>query len=1221
MPICPNKNLDSWKKLVEDLKARLPKASADDIDAYAHIAFFRNGTGDIPTIADAVELVFKSSTKQLKADAKEAFKAFKTGKRVGEKEGFLAGQMRQGREMAPAIRKLEEQAALSKEFSSKIAEYVDGLVIRGSITNNQAKQITKRALRVGRSERAFNKFMNYVDNIVEDANYQAEIDDIAKMQKSARKIKGILSPIIREFTAISPEDIPANMTTKYKQAIDLLMGKVPNPRLVNEMLPEINAIRESIAQEGELTNVNTEAQAVEALDNIRSRKLDSVESYREQIADINKLKRKLRQLLDDEVIDADFYKEIEEEIGFTQKDFEEKNAEQIAAIKQEYIDLIKEKQDAEVGYKLSEQEELLFEKIKSISEDRLSKMSPEELYVLNEALDVAAEGFFDANKFNEALNAAYASDGIAIAEQFNKARPNTKQEDEIYKRLRINDDVYWEMELGLPINKVGAVYKNLIAPLTRNVTNYITQKNQFLLSKQKVDKAYKLKPVQQEKIGMYAHLLQEYERQFDPKYKNFENVGKRDEFFEKLNDPAKTGAVKDKKKLEQMKEAYAMFPKNEEGKVDIEDLYNDFVNGGTKYLTQEERAYYDLHQDLLNIFSAPNLEFASAIRGKEFNRIANYLPRQEYGAPAVQTAESTITALGGNKRNISIRSPFAEERKAYDITKSGIPSTSFSDLIVGAVEKSIRDAEFTKAIQDMNAKLSKVYENVQPDKVKLVDALVSRIEEGIRKQIGVNATSASSIIVNKLNSARAIEALFNPTRTFIVEFPSGVSSYKLRAGVFNKPFDGVGKNALTNKIKNFSQSPLRVKDYLVSEYSVDQQRVVYPNKIKKLTNELSGFTEKHLNNTVWLPKFKEAFADITGENFVESKFDDVAYRRKYNDAILEASAVADSEIKEIIGPISTFSKRAASDNIFTKIFLGGKQIDTSEPLGQVLTFFGGYPYRDYKSFMKGFREAADSYKAGNGAGESLIKLSKPLGILTGVATYAFLSQLHSAARGYGIALASGNEKDQKYYKELMDEMLNPDKAYDIIPAAFAQIATGRYGADGKLALQALGAITYYGADAAGDEQTKEKVKELVRSVTYTKIPELKNVNSYYGEKDAKAKVLDVISRNVAFLGTIVDRIVDDIGGVDAAWDLVEKYKRGEKLGDKEDAAKALLFIITTTNLVLLNYGLSIPEGKALRNFVKGFIEEERGGSSRGGLKRGRLKSSSSGGSRLKSGGL
>lgn len=1182
MPICPNKVMPEWKALVQGLKERNPKATDADVDAMAHLAFVRKGDGSIPDIESASVLLFKGKTKQLKQEVKEAFKSFKLGKRVGVKE----------------------VTETVKEQANKIKEYLGGLVIKGRITNSQAKSIAKRAASVGKSERAFDKFTKYVDNIIDNANYQAEMDSVKSMQKSAQKIKTSLANEIKSFTSIDPENIPAEMMTRYKQALDMLMGKVPNPSMMNEMLPEISKIKYEIAQEGEFKDVDNAAKADEILTRIKTRELVDVESYREQISDINKLKRKLNQLVEEGNISEQEYDKLSEDIGFTQQKFEQNNKEAIDAIKQEYVNDIQRKISEKPTVQMSEQERLLFDRIQYISEKQLKAMSPEELYIFNEALDVAKEGYVDVAKLSEAINAAESVDAIDVAEQLNTSRPNTKTEDEQYRKLRAQDDVYWEMVLGLPVNKVGAVFKQIIAPYRRGLANYVLKNIEFRRVKAEIDRNIKLDSIQDNKIGMYVHFLQEYARRFDDRFKGFKDVGNRDEFNTKLYDPARNGMIPDKNVLSDMQKAYESFPKDAEGKVDIDDLYNDFVNNGGKYLTEEERNYLNLHWDLIREFGTPNQRFAAGLRNTPFVEIPYYMPRQEYKGRKIPTAESQIS-ISGNKRNIRVKSPFAEERKAYDIEKSDIPKTAFSYLMYDAVEKSIRDAEITKMLHNMNARLNKVYENVSPEKKRSLDALVRRMEEGLRKEVGDNSYTAASQIFDRINSARAVEALLSPDRALLVEFPSGIVSYPIRSGVYTKAFDAAGKSKFVESIKEFTESPLRIKDYIVAEYSADAQRVVYKSGIKKLTQDLAGFTERKLNNTVWLPKFKEAFKDLTGQDFVESKFSDAEYRKKYYKEIMESGAVADSETQEIIGPIISGSGRVTIDNIFIKPFTSGKPLEVSDPVGKIISFFGGYPYRDYMSFIKGIREASDAYNYGEGIGKSLVKFSKPLGVLAGVATYGYLSNLLFGARGYGIAAAAGNEKDKAYYKEQLDNSLSYEKMLAEIPSAAAQIVTGRYGSEGKIAFDALGAIAYYSADASGNEELKQKIADVVKNTTYWKIPTLDNINSYYGRNQAKEKVLDLIQRNVAVLSTVTERIVDVLGGIEAAGEVIKDYQQGKDVGTKEDAAKALLGIISMTNLFLLPMGLSIPEGKKVKQFVQSYIQEPvSGGRTRGRSTRG-----------------
>lgn len=1168
MPICPNKVMPEWKALIQGLKERNPKATDADIDAMAHLAFIRQGDGTIPDIELAGRLLFKGKTKQLKQDIKEAFRSFKLGRRVGVKE----------------------VTETVKEQAKKIKEYLDDLVVKGRISNAQAKSIAKRAASVGKSERAFNKFTKYVDNIVDNVNYQAEMDSVRSMQKSAQKIKTSLANEIKSFTSIDPENIPAEMMTRYKQAMDMLMGKVPNPKMMNEMLPEISKIKYELAQEGELKDVDTAAKAEEVLGRIKTRELVDVESYREQISDINKLKRKLNQLVEDGIISEADYERISEEVGFTQQKFEQNNKEAIDAIKQEYVNDIRSKLLEKPPVQMSEQERNIFDKLSYISEKQMMGMSPEELYVFNEALDVAREGYIDVAKISEALNAAESVDAIEVADQLNSSRPNNRTEDEQYRKLRAQDDVYWEMVLGLPVNKVGAVFKQIIAPYRRGLTNYVLRNIEFRRLKAEIDKNYKIDKVSDNKIGMYVHFLQEYSRRFDERFQGFKDVGKRDEFNTKLYDPAKTGMVPDKEVLANMQKAYESFPKGADGKVDIDDLYNDFVKNGDKYLTRQERDYLNLNWDLVRDFGTPNQRFAAGLRNTPFVEIPYYMPRQEYKGRKLPTAESEIS-ISGNKRNIRVKSPFAEERKVYDIEKSDIPKTTFSYLMYDAIEKSIRDAEITKMLHNMNARLNKVYENVSPEKRRSLDALVRRMEEGLRKEVGDNSYTTASMLIDKINSARAVEALLTPDRALLVEFPSGLVSYPIRSGVFTKSFSAAGKNRLVESLKEFTESPLRIKQYIVAEYNADRQRVVYKSGIQKLTQDLAGLTERKLNNTVWYPKFQEAFKDLTGQDFTESKFSDAEFRKKYYKEIMESGAVADSETQEIIGPIISGSGRVTIDNIFIKPFTGGKPLETTDPVGKIISFFGGYPYRDYMSFVKGFREAYDSYVYGEGVGNSLVKFSKPLGILVGVTTYGYLSNLLFAARGYGIASAAGNEKDKAYYREQIDKATDYDRMLAEIPAAAAQVVTGRYGSEGKIAFDALGAIAYYSASAAGNDALKQKIADLVKNTTYWKIPSFDNVNSYYGKKESRAKVLDLISKNIAVLGTVTDRIIELLGGVEAAGEVLKDYQQGKDVGNKKDAAKVLLGIMAMTNVFLLPMGLSIPEGKQARQFIESYISE------------------------------
>jgi hypothetical protein len=196
MPICPNKNLDSWKSLIAGLKGRFPKRTDADIDAMAHVAFIRKGDGSIPTIEDASALIFRGKTKQLKDDAKEAFKAFKMGKREGAKEIVSA----------------------QKEFAKRVSDYLrETESIRGVLSDKQVSAIVRRANKIGASEKAFKRFTDYFEKVVDDANYDADVATAKKLQSQLTKPFAEAAGLIKRMRKVPVEDLSVSDLRAFNQ--------------------------------------------------------------------------------------------------------------------------------------------------------------------------------------------------------------------------------------------------------------------------------------------------------------------------------------------------------------------------------------------------------------------------------------------------------------------------------------------------------------------------------------------------------------------------------------------------------------------------------------------------------------------------------------------------------------------------------------------------------------------------------------------------------------------------------------------------------------------------------------------------------------------------------------------------------------------------------------------------------------------------------------------
>lgn len=1180
MPICPNKKSPAWTALIDDLKNKNPKSTESNIEALAYIAFFKKG--DIPTIQEATDILFKGKTKTVKAEIRDVLSSFKLGRSTG-------------------IKNVKEGL---KEFVGKVSDYTKTLSSAGKISVSQGKSIANKAAKIGTSEASFNKFVKYVDNVVENANYAEEVADIRKMQKSALKGKDPLSTEIKEFIGISPEDIPLQSLTKYKQALDLLTGKVKDPSLMREMSAEIQDIKQQLLDEYEAKSVATVEQAEAMLNDINAIQLDSVESYRNKIGEINKLRRKVDQLLDNGDITDVEYDNIIDGIGKTQDDFERINKAEIDNIKRGYVDEIKAKK-IETDIELSTEEQALIDRVNEIRDEDLMQMSPEELYVLNEAIDVANNGYIDIAKLNESVDAAASVSAKNVSEQLNSAKNNNKNTEDLVRRLKSKDDVFWEYALGLPINKIGEIYKEIITPYRRGMANYVNSVNEIRRAKLLVEKVNKLDKKEHHKVGFIAHYLQEYMNQFNPKFKNVKDAGKRDEFASKLFNKEYTDKVGDKDTLKIMQDVYESLPKGADGKVNPEDIYNDYINNGEKYLTENQHDYLRNVWDIWDKSVTPKQDYATRLRGRPLNKLSFYMPREYYSTSKMQTAQAPVS-VSRNGRNIRIESPFSKERVITDIEKADIPKTDFSYLMHKALENSIRDYEVTRMLHGLNRRLNAAYKNTNPNKRKYLDAVVDRMKAGVEEQIGAKASDPSADMYDKILAATAVKALFDINRAFLVELPSGFASYPIRGGTgaagYAQAFKG---SKIVSEIKSFTESPLRIRENINAKFDIDSQKVVLPPRLNRISQWMTGFTEAHLNNMIWMPKFKDAFFDATGKKFSEKEFSsNPEYKKTFSKEIKDAGSIADQATQEIVGPTTTASARMTVDNIFTNLVTKGKPLPIRSNWGKVLSFMGNYGYRDYVSFFKGFKESADAVRNGDGI-SSLTKLTKPLGVLVGLSAYGYLSDLKYMVDKYLISSVSGDEEEFEYAKERIQDKYDTKSVWEELGQNFVQIGSGKYGADARLVISALGTLGYHATD---DKDTKKMISDFVRETTYSKIPDLSKVGQgQYGKIQASKEILLLLSKNIAVIGTVVERLVDAAGGVDAAAGLIERYNRGEDIGDMNDWGAAMELILGSTQLVLLGLGTSLPESKKLKELVDSMqdeVKKSKGGGMKGGMKMG-----------------
>jgi hypothetical protein len=283
MSLCPNKSSREWKDLSAGLTEKLAGKSAKEIDAVAHVAFILKGDGTIPAIDEAVVLLTKNGKKQFTETVKTASKAFKLGAEEARKEAFLAGQMRQGRDMAPKIRALEErlaegkiteaeykerikeleyegrfkeaeaklaaeiegkkagrkegvkeQTAFQKEFAKRISDFIKASEkLRGVLSPKQVESVVRKAASVGTSDKALSKFTQYFEKIVSNANYDKDLSTGVSLQKKLVKPFAEAAALVKRMKNLPLEYLSAENLTKFNELASAYVASTLAPTSTN----------------------------------------------------------------------------------------------------------------------------------------------------------------------------------------------------------------------------------------------------------------------------------------------------------------------------------------------------------------------------------------------------------------------------------------------------------------------------------------------------------------------------------------------------------------------------------------------------------------------------------------------------------------------------------------------------------------------------------------------------------------------------------------------------------------------------------------------------------------------------------------------------------------------------------------------------------------------------------------------------------------------------
>jgi len=1089
-----------------------------------------------------------------------------------------------------------------------LAAKVSALEGKGTVTTNQAKAIVKRIEKTNLDNPIMvDRLLAYIEKVFDNANYADDMDELRKLQRQARSRNHTsMKNLVDKFTSINPERIPLDRIQDYKEALDFLNNRTPSYDRINEMLPEI----ESYKNVAEFDAVKTLEDLENKYESIELNEVASVEDYVALIKDINSFKRKADQLLENGDIDQEKYDEFIKLVGEDQAAVEKKYSKEIAKIKKDLIDEIKN-QRPKVNRDFSNEENDLIRRYLELSDADLESLSPENLFILNDLLENISNGEIDVYRFAPIVSKAYTSSGLdPLAKQVNSSKFN-KSSEEGRKDLAEQESAFWQGLLGMGRAKAGALQKFIVAPFNRAIASYenFNKKSysEFLNLKNK----YKIKNKDMHKIGILTTYLQEYMSQFDPENKGIKNIGSRDWFKEILNSremrdnysSGKPSILKTiglgSSELDIIKEIWDSLPKDSDGNVDPKAVYDSYMANDGKFFSKNEKGFFDAVMAYKADAITPKQKAANELSGKSFKEIPFHMLRVRLKGGKDQVQPSASAENG----NVRIKAGTGKERVSE---KVGAVMTNFEKLFIAGVEQTGRDYFLSGALQDINNTLSGVKKIVGDSKIELMNTISYTLSDALKFEFDKVKTN---FIFRNLLSARAAMTLFRPIRT-AVELGSTLISYPVRSKTLSGYKSLFGEQGAMKKLLEFTDSPMLLRDNISKAIDINQGKIEPQGRFTKATNYLSGLPERTMMVTSWMPTFKSEFKDITGVDFDMNRFNDSqAYREKYGKAIRESSAVADAQTEKIIGPTTKAGQRREvriAPKFLANLFGAEGTVSKNTAEGQILGFFSNYPFRESTEFINGFREAGEVLNE-EGALSSLSQLQKPLGIALNVAAYGFLS---TATYALGLMLL-GDDDDEKRGEDLLKDLITGEGFLNELASNAISLAGSKYAAGGKAILQLAATMLIESTD---DEAQKARIKKLLKDSVFIDPLPVDKVVGFKGEQEVAGAIGKYIPQFIVAYARYADFIATK-NELKVIYDKVDKNGIESLTEDEGLKVLALNTAFNGAQIVLNLFGTSIPEYNYIKTYMKGLKEEAGVADAYKGEAPAKKKSSSGGGSR------
>jgi hypothetical protein len=1131
-----------------------------------------------------------------------------------------------------AARKAGEASARRKASleQSQMAAAVVAIIkenrIKGNLSFRQASMLMSAAAKVNFSNvKSIERFMDLLDKVIDDIAYANQISNIRKKQKIARgKIPAADAARVKQFVGVNAKKIDESLLYDYEQALDDLNLKVPR-------LAKMDAIYSQVVIDKPKTDIDTDSikdRLNKLIDSLENLDVEDVDSYKEAIRLVNSIRRKTNEALLSEAITQVEAEEILKDIPDTQEKFDKAFGSQIDAIKKDYI--------AQIGISagkvdttgMSPEVKNLVDSATSLTSEQLNDLSPFDLDLLADLLDViASEGTVHVNMLASVVaRAETAGQGQRIADQLQFA-PSVKLTEGGWVRQKVRmaskrSVAFWESALGLSKVKAGAVYKFIFAEIQRASVDSDKLVNAASLEFMRLRDKYKLEPGilggpdPMVKLGMIITYLQEYDLSNSQMAQNNpdKGYGSRDWFGKGEMDKYMGDAISTKK-VKAMINFWNAMPKDENGNVSPKAVHDSFIKGDSRFLTENELGFLNELLAWKESNITPMQKFANELRGKGLDTIKYHMPRIRINSKSKEIPANKFFDSGA--RRITIESMSGRERKDFSV---GPVETDLTKLFINNVDSVSVDYFYTQSVMKINDVLASA-EKLSPDKLK-AEEYVKAIRQVAADALNHEFSHAKlNKYIRRVLTVRSVGILFGPLRP-LQELLTAIISIPFRTGSPAKVYAKMGKavaeyeqwfkkNEYVLDVMERSKSAMTNRDGFNKIYEFKRDGYEKKTKFEKLAFALTSWPERTQINISWMPVFEQEFRREAGVAFDQAayKLDPEAYFKKHKQAFLAASATADNSYQKIVGPSTQFGARK-------KVGILGVDVETNSNAGMMLSWMSNWPSRSWwqlKDATTGFvmaeREARlTGYAVGDVRTDAA---SQALGVANETLVYSFLTNLRliygkAMATTIGILAASvvGDEDDDDEELSRVWDEANKEAMAGFAPSNLIQggansvisLATSPTGAVGReiygLTVNLL--LTAAESKMLGmDKQDAKFLREYMEKYMF-KYGAM-DISTRYAGEDAVQKALyntlPALSGAVSQVYAVADAYKIAIPS------MMKKIENGEELTLNEKEVYALLSLtINSANLYgMLAGGVALPFGQDANRMMKDLQKKHPGG--------------------------